>query len=65
VGFFPAENPEVTILVGIDSPKPLYHGGTVAAPIFAEIGRKIADYLNIPTNDDGIKNLRDYIDMNK
>lgn len=65
VGFFPAENPEVTILVGIDSPKPLYQGGTVAAPIFAEIGRKIADYLNIPTNDDGIKNLRDYIDMNK
>lgn len=65
VGFFPAEKPEITILVGLDSPKPKYQGGTVAAPIFAEVGKKIADYLNIPTNDGSINNLHDYIDMNK
>lgn len=65
VGFFPAEKPEVTILVGLDSPKPKYQGGTVAAPIFAEVGKKIADYLNIPTSEDSIHNLHDYIDMNK
>ncbi|MBO7298331.1 MAG: penicillin-binding protein 2 [Kiritimatiellae bacterium] len=65
VGFFPAENPEITILVGFDSPKPLHQGGTVAAPVFAELGKFIADYLNIPKNDDRIHNPSNYIDKNK
>lgn len=65
VGYFPAEKPEVCILVGLDSPKPLHQGGTVAAPIFSELGKKIADYLNIPTSDDQIHNIYNYIDMNK
>ena len=48
VGFFPARNPRVTILVGLESPKPNYHGGTVAAPVFAKIGTAVAQYLEIP-----------------
>lgn len=48
VGFFPARNPKVTILVGLESPKPNYHGGTVAAPVFAKIGTAVAQYLEIP-----------------
>ncbi|MBQ2281223.1 MAG: penicillin-binding protein 2 [Kiritimatiellae bacterium] len=65
VGFFPAENPEVTILVGFDNPKPKYQGSTVAAPVFSELGKAIADYLNIPTNTDNVHNIYNYIDMNK
>lgn len=48
VGFFPARHPRVTILVGLESPKPNYHGGTVAAPVFAKIGTAVAQYLEIP-----------------
>ena len=48
VGFFPARHPRVTILVGLESPKPNYHGGTVAAPVFAKIGTAVAQYLQIP-----------------
>lgn len=65
VGFFPAEKPEITILVGFDTPKPYYTGGMVAAPVFSELGRTIANYLNIPTNDDNVNNIYNYIDMNK
>ena len=48
VGFFPADDPQVTILVCLEAPKPLYQGGTVAAPVFSELGAKIARYLEIP-----------------
>jgi cell division protein FtsI/penicillin-binding protein 2 len=65
VGFFPAENPEVTILVGFDTPKPQRQGGTVAAPVFAELGKFIANYLNIPQNNDQLHNRYNFIDQNK
>jgi cell division protein FtsI (penicillin-binding protein 3)/stage V sporulation protein D (sporulation-specific penicillin-binding protein) len=49
MGFFPAQNPEVAILVMVDEPQGKeYYGGQVAAPAFAEIGAQIAQYLNIP-----------------
>jgi len=41
VGFFPAEEPKVTLLVLLDSPTNGYYGGQVAAPIFREIARRI------------------------
>ncbi|MFT5471080.1 MAG: cell division protein FtsI/penicillin-binding protein 2 [Verrucomicrobiales bacterium] len=54
MGFFPAENPRVIGIVVVDDPTapadfdtPLY-GGTVAAPIFAEMAAEIATYLEIP-----------------
>jgi membrane peptidoglycan carboxypeptidase len=42
VGFFPADDPKVTLLVLLDSPTNGYYGGGVAAPIFREIARRIA-----------------------
>lgn len=48
VGFFPADDPQLTILVCLEAPKPLYHGGTVAAPVFSKLGTTIANYLEIP-----------------
>mgnify|MGYP001767303801 CR=1 FL=1 len=41
VGFFPAEKPAFAMAVIYDSPKPVYHGGEVSAPVFAEIARQI------------------------
>ncbi len=41
IGTFPADDPEYTILVHIDSPKGEYLGGEVAAPIFAELVERI------------------------
>lgn len=36
VGFAPAEAPQFVMAVVVDDPKPLYYGGTVAAPVFKE-----------------------------
>ena len=55
VGFFPAENPEVTILVSIDEPDPSSQdrfGGTAAAPAFARLAQVAIRELSIlPTTD--------------
>jgi cell division protein FtsI (penicillin-binding protein 3) len=47
VGFTPAENPKLAILVVIDEPQGQYYGGTVAAPVFRRIAREALNYLNI------------------
>lgn len=47
-GFFPADDPEICILVLFDEPKNGYYGGTVAGPVFQRIARRAAKYLNIP-----------------
>ncbi|MGA0369035.1 MAG: peptidoglycan D,D-transpeptidase FtsI family protein [Kiritimatiellia bacterium] len=49
VGFFPAENPVLTILVSVDEPKGERRtGGSVGAPVFADIAEYAAGYLAIP-----------------
>ncbi len=48
VGYLPADDPEVTILVILDEPKEIYWGGSVCAPVFANVARDIMRYLNIP-----------------
>jgi cell division protein FtsI/penicillin-binding protein 2 len=50
VGYVPAENPKIAILVLLDEPKGSYYGGTVAAPVFKEIASKVLPYLSVPTN---------------
>ncbi len=37
IGFGPAEDPQLVMVVVLDDPKPLYYGGVVAAPIFKEV----------------------------
>jgi cell division protein FtsI (penicillin-binding protein 3) len=58
VGFLPAQNPQVTILVSIDEPDPSTRdrfGGTAAAPVFAEIAQVVLHELQIepPVTDRG------------
>jgi cell division protein FtsI (penicillin-binding protein 3) len=41
VGFAPASDPRVVIIVVMDEPAGAYHGGDVAAPIFREIAEQV------------------------
>jgi cell division protein FtsI (penicillin-binding protein 3) len=47
VGFAPANNPQVVIIVVMDEPAGAYHGGDVAAPIFREIAEQILPGMGI------------------
>ena len=37
IGFAPADHPLLSMVVLVDDPRPLYYGGTVAAPVFSEV----------------------------
>lgn len=45
VGFLPAEDPEISIIVVVDEPQPLHTGGVVAAPVFKKIADPVMRYL--------------------
>ena len=47
VGFLPASDPRVVIVVSIDEPSTIY-GGVAAAPAFSEIARHVIQRLAIP-----------------
>ena len=55
VGFAPAENAAITVLVIIDEPQGKYYGGVVAAPVFKKIAQQTLNYLNVPPDDSTIK----------
>ena len=46
LGFAPADDPEVLVLVIINNPKGVYYGGTIAAPVAREIFENILPYLD-------------------
>jgi cell division protein FtsI/penicillin-binding protein 2 len=48
VGFAPAENPRVTILVKLDNLGSADFGGTLTAPIFSRLAQSILTYLRVP-----------------
>jgi len=48
VGFAPAENPEIAVLVILDEPMKNHYGGIVAAPAFSKISQETLTYLNVP-----------------
>jgi cell division protein FtsI (penicillin-binding protein 3) len=45
IGFAPAEDPIVTIVVTVDEPYPVYFGGVVAAPVFKNVAGDVIRYL--------------------
>jgi cell division protein FtsI (penicillin-binding protein 3) len=49
IGFFPADNPEICIYVGmqLDDPKGAHEGGRTSALVFKKIATQAATYLNI------------------
>ena len=46
LGFAPADNPQVLVLVVINNPQGIYYGGTIAAPVAKEIFENILPCLD-------------------
>lgn len=40
-GYFPADNPEYSLIVTFNNPRGAYYGGSVAGPVFKEISEKV------------------------
>jgi len=47
IGFAPAIQPEVIAMVIIDEPQGQYYGGTIAAPVMAELFEMVLPYLGV------------------
>lgn len=47
LGFAPASDPKVLVLVIIRNPQGVYYGGTIAAPVAREIFENILPYLEL------------------
>lgn len=47
MGFAPADNPQILGIIMIDEPVGTYYGGTIAAPVMAEIYENILPYLGL------------------
>jgi len=45
IGFAPADNPVIAIVVIVDEPRPYYFGGVVAAPVFKKVAADTLRYL--------------------
>lgn len=48
VGFVPADNPRIALIVVIYKPRGATYGGVVAAPVFKNIVEHTLTYLNVP-----------------
>jgi cell division protein FtsI (penicillin-binding protein 3) len=47
MGFAPADDPKIVLLIVIDEPRGESYGGMVAAPVFKAIMEKVLPYLNV------------------
>ncbi len=47
LGFVPADDPRLAILVTVDEPEVEHYGGTVAGPVFREIAEESLAYLGV------------------
>ncbi|MFQ5520537.1 MAG: penicillin-binding transpeptidase domain-containing protein, partial [Candidatus Methylomirabilia bacterium] len=51
MGFAPAQEPRIAMLVLVDEPTNARWGSEVAAPVFSAVGRATLEYLNVPPRD--------------
>jgi cell division protein FtsI/penicillin-binding protein 2 len=52
-GFVPAEAPRLSINVSIDEPVGSHYGGSVAAPLFAQVAQEALRLMEVPPSPDG------------
>jgi cell division protein FtsI/penicillin-binding protein 2 len=45
IGFAPADDPLIAVVVSVDEPHPLYFGGVVSAPVFKNVVSDVLRYL--------------------
>jgi len=62
IGFIPADNPRLVILVVVDEPKTSPYGGVVAAPAFSAIAQQSLCYLKV-TPDPALKTRHETIEV--
>ena len=53
MGFLPAADPQIALIVVVDEPQPVHLGGVVAGPAFSQIASQTVRYLDIPPSDSG------------
>jgi cell division protein FtsI/penicillin-binding protein 2 len=51
VGFVPADNPRLAMIIVVYEPKGQIYGGVVAAPVFRDIANQALSYMGIPRDD--------------
>ncbi len=51
VGFLPADDPQISILVKLDRPRSAYWASQVAAPVFRNLAEKLVLMMEIPTDE--------------
>ncbi len=59
VGFVPAGDPRISVVVMVDRPRPDYYGGVVAGPVFSEVAGKVVRYLNVPPDEGSWEDAED------
>ncbi len=47
-GFAPVNQPAISVLVVLDSPRGGHHGGEVAGPVFGQVVQQTLEYLDVP-----------------
>jgi len=47
IGFTPVEDPKIAMAVVVEAPRKKTHGGSVAGPIFKQIGEKVLFYMGV------------------
>ena len=52
MGFLPADEPRVAILVAVDEPKSAHYGGTTATPVFQRIAEELMLYMGTPPTEE-------------
>jgi cell division protein FtsI (penicillin-binding protein 3) len=57
VGFVPADDPRIAMIVVIHEPKGAIYGGLVAGPVFKQIANESLSYLSVPRDDSAEKRL--------
>ena len=55
LGFAPADDPKVLVLVVINNPQGIYYGGTIAAPVAKEIFEDILPYLGVEYDEEAAR----------
>ena len=57
IGFAPADDPSLTLVVIVENPRKNTHGGEVAAPIFRSITEKVLAYTDVSPNEKMLKEM--------
>lgn len=52
IGYAPAEDPQIALLVVIDSPEGIAWGGSIAAPVFKSVAEDVLLYMNAPSTNE-------------